>query len=76
MLFYNVAIFTLSIKGLGKFTSQGSSFLIMMILGGAIIPPLQGKIADLIGIQNSYLITIFCFIYLIYFSVKMKKIFQ
>ena len=69
-------IFTLSIKGLGKYTSQGSSFLIMMILGGAIIPPLQGKIADLIGIQNSYLITIFCFIYLTYFSVKMKKIFQ
>ena len=69
-------IFTLSIKGLGKYTSQGSSFLIMMILGGAIIPPLQGKIADLIGIQNSYLITIFCFIYLIYFSVKMKRLFQ
>ena len=67
-------IFTLSIKKLGKYTSQGSSFLIMMILGGAIIPPIQGKLADIIGIQNSYLITIFCFIYLAFFSVKIKKI--
>ncbi len=68
------SIFALSIKGLGKYTSQGSSFLIMMILGGAIIPPIQGKLADIIGIQNSYVITIFCFIYLIFFSVKIKKI--
>ena len=67
------SIFALSIKGLGKYTSQGSSFLIMMILGGAIIPPIQGKLADVIGIQNSYVITIFCFIYLIFFSVKIKK---
>ena len=67
------SIFALSIKGLGKYTSQGSSFLIMMILGGAIIPPIQGKLADIIGIQNSYVITIFCFIYLIFFSVKIQK---
>ncbi len=67
-------IFSLSIKGLGKYTSQGSSFLIMMILGGAIIPPIQGKLADIIGIQNSYIITIFCFIYLTFFSIKIKKI--
>ena len=47
------AIFSLSIKGLGKYTSQGSSFLVMMILGGAIIPPIQGKLADIIGIHES-----------------------
>jgi len=69
-------IFSLSIQGLGKYTSQGSSFLIMMILGGAIIPPIQGKLADIIGIQNSYIITVFCFIYLTFFSVKVKKIFK
>jgi FHS family L-fucose permease-like MFS transporter len=40
------SIFSLAITGLGKYTSQGSAFLIMMILGGSIIPPLQGKIAD------------------------------
>ena len=45
VLFNNVvSIFSLSIKNLGKYTSQGSSFLVMMILGGAIIPPIQGKL--------------------------------
>ena len=69
-------IFALSIKGLGKYTSQGSSFLIMMILGGAIIPPLQGKLADIIGIHESYWVTVFCFLYLILFAEKAKRIFQ
>tara|TARA_B100001115_G_scaffold48385_1_gene35787 strand:- start:1773 stop:3410 length:1638 start_codon:yes stop_codon:yes gene_type:complete len=64
------SIFALSINGLGKYTSQGSSFLVMMILGGAIIPPLQGKLADIIGIHESYWIAVFCFIYLTYFAQK------
>lgn len=70
------AIFALSIAGLGKFTSQGSAFLIMMILGGAIIPPIQGKLADLkgIGIHNSYWITVFCFGYLALFAIGVKGI--
>tara|TARA_B110000008_G_scaffold74214_1_gene75297 strand:+ start:539 stop:2173 length:1635 start_codon:yes stop_codon:yes gene_type:complete len=70
------SIFSLSIKGLGKFTSQGSAFLVMMILGGAIIPPIQGKLADIIGIHQSYWVTVFCFIYLVIFAQKTKKIFQ
>ena len=57
-------IFSLSIAGLGKYTSQGSAFLIMMILGGGIIPPLQGKLADIIGIHESYWIPVVCFLYL------------
>ena len=70
------AIFVLSIAGLGKFTSQGSAFLIMMILGGAIIPPIQGKLADLksIGIHNSYWITVVCFGYLAIFALSVKGI--
>ena len=64
------SIFALSIHGIGKYTSQGSSFLVMMILGGAIIPPLQGKIADIIGIHESYWIAVVCFIYLTYFAQK------
>ena len=67
-------IFSLSITGLGKYTSQGSAFLIMMILGGGIIPPLQGKLADVIGIQSSYIIAIFCFAYLAYFGWQVKRI--
>ncbi len=70
------AIFALAIAGLGKHTSQGSAFLIMMILGGAIIPPLQGKLADLksIGIHNSYWLPVFCFTYLALFAVGVKGI--
>jgi len=70
------SIFSLSIKNLGKYTSQGSSFLVMMILGGAIIPPIQGKLADVIGIHESYWITVFCFLYLLIFSIKTNKLFK
>lgn len=66
-------IFTLSIAGLGKYISQGSAFLIMMILGGGIIPPIQGKLADLIGIQASYFIPVLCFAYLALFALLVKK---
>ena len=66
-------IFTLSIAGLGKYTSQGSAFLIMMILGGGIIPPIQGKLADLIGIQASYFIPVICFAYLALFAILVER---
>ena len=68
------SIFALSINGLGKYTSQGSSFLVMMILGGAIIPPLQGKLADIYGIHESYWIAVICFLYIIFFAQKTQKI--
>ncbi len=68
------AIFSLSVAGLGKYTSQGSAFLIMMILGGGIIPPIQGKIADIIGIHQSYIITVVCFAYLAFFAFVVKGI--
>jgi Fucose permease len=66
-------IFSLSLAGLGKYQSQGSAFLVMMILGGAIIPPIQGKIADVIGIQESFFIGILCFAYLSFFAWFVKK---
>jgi len=68
------AIFSLSLLGLGKYTSQGSAFLVMMILGGGIIPPIQGKLADIIGIHQSYSIAVFCFAYLLVFAVLVKSI--
>lgn len=68
------SIFSLSVAGLGKYTTQGSAFLIMMILGGGIIPPLQGKLADIIGIHESYWIPVICFAYLIFFAVLVKNI--
>ncbi len=65
-------IFSLAITGLGKYTSQGSSFLIMMILGGAIIPPVQGILADGSGIHFSYIIPVICFGYLLFFAWKVS----
>ncbi|QYJ67571.1 MFS transporter [Flavobacterium litorale] len=68
------SIFSLGIAGIGKYTSQGSAFLIMMILGGGIIPPLQGKIADMIGIHRSYFIPVLCFAYIAFYGWYVVKI--
>jgi FHS family L-fucose permease-like MFS transporter len=67
-------IFSLSIAGLGKYTNQGSALLIMMILGGAIIPPLQGFIADKINIHVSYIVPLIGFIYLAYYGWSVRGI--
>lgn len=67
-------IFSLSIAGLGKYTTEGSAFLIMMILGGGIIPPIQGKLADVIGIHQSYWVPVVCFAYLAFFAFAVKGI--
>ena len=72
------SIFALSLAGLGKYTSQGSSLLIMMILGGSIIPPVQGILADgsgklipgMSGIHFSYIIPLIGFAYLAFFAWK------
>jgi len=66
-------IFSLSVAGLGKYQSQGAGFLIMMILGGAILPPIQGKLADIIGIHQSFIIGTIGFLYLTYFAYFVKK---
>eukprot|EP01136_Pigoraptor_vietnamica_P040081 Opistho-1_new@11601 len=67
-------IFTLAISGLGKHTSQGSSFLIMMIMGGGIISWLQGYIADLSNIHVSYVVGVACFAYLAFYAWKVSSI--
>lgn len=61
-------IFTLAVSGLGKNTSQGSSFLIMMIMGGGVISWLQGFVSEFIGIQASYVVGILCFAYLAFYA--------
>jgi FHS family L-fucose permease-like MFS transporter len=72
------SIFALAIAGLGKYTSQGSAFLIMMILGGSIIPPVQGILADttattfssISGLHLSYIVPVFGFAYLAFYAWK------
>lgn len=69
-------IFTLAITGLGRYTSQGSSLLIMAVLGGALIPLIQGAIADNMGIQLSFVVPMFCYAYIVFFGVfcSMRKV--
>lgn len=67
-------IFALSMAGLGKYTNQGSSLLVMMILGGAIIPPLQGYLADLSSIHLSYWVPVACFAFLAVYAYRVKGI--
>ena len=68
------SIFSLGTAGLGKFTNQGSAFLIMMILGGSIIPVVQGKLSDSYGIQQSYLLAAACFVYLFIFGIIVQGV--
>lgn len=67
-------IFTLAVSGLGNNTSQGSSFLIMMIMGGGIVSWLQGYVSESIGIQASYIVGVLCFVYLAFYAWRVKSI--
>jgi FHS family L-fucose permease-like MFS transporter len=69
-------IFTLAVAGLGKHTNQGSSLLIMMIMGGGVIAALQGWVADekILGITRSYIVDVLCFAYLAFYAIRVKSI--
>ncbi|RLZ09746.1 MFS transporter [Faecalibacter macacae] len=67
-------IFALAVNGLGKNTSQGSSFLIMMIMGGGIMSYVQGLLADSFSIHFSYIVGVICFAYLAFYAVTAQKI--
>ena len=66
-------IFTLAIAGLGKYTSQGSSLLVMMILGGALLPVAQGAVADGYGVHLSYIVPVFSYIYMAFYGLNGYK---
>jgi len=78
------SIFALAVAGLGKYTTQGAAFLIMMILGGGIIPPIQGKLSDYLqsshldtpgyGIHHSFWVPVACFTYILIFAIAVKGI--
>lgn len=67
-------IFTLAVSGLGKHTSQGSSFLIMMIMGGGIVSWMQGLVSESIGMKQSYIVGILCFAYLAFYAWRVSGI--
>jgi FHS family L-fucose permease-like MFS transporter len=69
-------IFPLSLKGLGKFTGQGSGILVTMIVGGAVVPEVQGFLADRFGYQHSFIVVLLCYAYLMYFALSGYKVRQ
>ena len=63
-------IFSLSIRGLGAKTKEGSSLVIMAIAGGAVFPVIMGRLSDATNIQTSYIVPAVCFIVVFYFALK------
>ena len=61
-------IFSLGLSNLGALTSKGSSLMVMAIVGGAILPVLEGKIADSIGIQRAFIVPVLCYLYIAFFG--------
>jgi FHS family L-fucose permease-like MFS transporter len=64
------SIFTLGIAKLGPRTGDGSGLLIMAILGGAVIPLVQGAIADRIGIHHAFFLPAICYLYIVYYAFR------
>ena len=63
-------IFTLGIEGLGPLTGEGSGMLNTAIVGGAIIPLVQGYIADRMGIHHAFFLPAVCYLYIVFFAIK------
>ncbi|MVA54839.1 L-fucose:H+ symporter permease [Agrobacterium vitis] len=61
-------IFSLALKGLGRHTSQGSGILCLAIVGGALLPLVQGGLADTVGIHLAFLMPILCYVYIAYYG--------
>jgi FHS family L-fucose permease-like MFS transporter len=66
-------IFSLAINGLGQHTSQGSGILCLAIVGGAIVPLIQGVLADGIGLQSSFFLPIICYVFIAYYGFSGSK---
>jgi MFS transporter, FHS family, L-fucose permease len=64
------SIFTLGVDGLGPLTGDGSALLIAAIVGGAIIPELQGLLADRIGIHHAFILPVLCYIYIAHYGFR------
>jgi FHS family L-fucose permease-like MFS transporter len=64
------SIFTLGIAGLGPLTGDGSGLLIMAIVGGAVIPVVQGALADQIGIHHAFILPAICYLYVLFYALR------
>ena len=67
-------IFTLAIERLGPLTDKASSLLVMAIVGGAIVPLLEGALADRIGVQHAFVLPLLCYAYIVFYSMKGSRV--
>ena len=61
-------IFPMSLERLGRYTSQASGLLVTMVVGGAVVPEIQGLLADRFGYQRSFLVVLACYLYILFFA--------
>jgi FHS family L-fucose permease-like MFS transporter len=69
-------IFSMALHKLGAQTGQGSGILCMAIVGGAIVPFVQGLMADHIGLQVSFLIPAACYLFILFFGLKYANMYK
>ena len=67
------SIFTLAIEGLGPLTGKGSGLLVAAIVGGAVVPELQGLLADHIGIHHAFILPVFCYAYIVFYALRIAS---
>ena len=61
-------IFPMALEGLGRYTSQASGILVTMVVGGAVVPELQGFLADRFGYQVSFAVVLACYLFILFFA--------
>jgi FHS family L-fucose permease-like MFS transporter len=66
-------IFSLGAAELGPLTGNGSGILNMAIVGGAILPVIQGAIADRVGLHHAFFVPVICYLYILYYAVSGSK---
>jgi FHS family L-fucose permease-like MFS transporter len=69
-------IFALGIKGLGPLTKKASPFLVMSIVGGALIPVLMGRIADVSSMALGFIVPLICFAFIVFYGLRGYKVKQ
>ncbi|WP_213806045.1 sugar MFS transporter [Granulicella sp. dw_53] len=67
-------IFTLGLANLGEFTSKGSSLLVAAIVGGALLPLLEGSLADRIGVQHAFIVPVVCYLFIAGFGFAARNL--
>ena len=67
-------IFSMALHKLGALTGQGSGFLCMAIVGGAIVPFLQGYVADSVNLQMSFFVPLACYLYIVFYGLKYRRL--